>query len=77
MHRRTGILSPLLALLSAAAAPAPKSAATDVASPKDTVKPMVIQNPDGTITVRKELSKGEAKTNKGLFGVNPKNETAS
>jgi hypothetical protein len=42
---------------------------TDVASTKSASKPMVTQNPDGTITVQKEPPKGDAKDAKVKKGL--------
>jgi hypothetical protein len=44
----------------------PKPAVTDSASPDSASKPMVTQNPDGTITVQKEPPNGECKAKEGL-----------
>jgi hypothetical protein len=74
------LLSPVLAFLTACAAPAAvmgadsrpaqKPAVTDTA-PTNSVSrpPMITHNPDGTFTVRKEPSKGDSKDSKGKNGL--------
>jgi hypothetical protein len=72
-------LAPVLAFLSACASPVaamgddgpppPKSAVIEAASNDSASKPMVIHNPDGTITVRKKPSKSHAKDIKGKKGL--------
>jgi len=57
----------VLALLSACAStPPPKPAATDAAATGSASKPMVTQNPNGTITVQKDPSNASANGKKGL-----------
>jgi hypothetical protein len=72
MQRPRNLLPPILIFLTACASsalvlaaddpPASKSGATDTApAPSASKPPMVTKNPDGTITVRKEPSKGHSK----------------
>jgi hypothetical protein len=71
------LLSPVLAVLAGCASPAAvtgadnppatKAAAGDAASDKNL--PMVIQNPDGTMTVQKEPPKEGAKNTKTKKGL--------
>jgi hypothetical protein len=72
MHWPNNLLSPVLAVLTACVSPAAvmgadkppalKPAVTDTAPINSASNPpMVTQNPDGTITVQKEPSKGAAK----------------
>jgi hypothetical protein len=80
MQWSKNLLSPVLAFLTACASPAAvmgadnpppqKPAVTDTAPASSASKPpMVIQNPDGTITVRKEPSTGDAKDMKVKKGL--------
>jgi hypothetical protein len=52
------LISTLLAGCASSAPPAPKPAASDADSDKK--PPLVVQNPDGTLTIQKEPSKSDA-----------------
>lgn len=75
MKRPSNLLSPVLALLGACAAPAVMIGADDPQATKPvgqaasaTMPPMIVRNPDGTFTIQKSSSKDakQPKEKKGL-----------
>jgi hypothetical protein len=77
MKSPSNLLSPVLAVLTACASPAAVRGADDPQATKPIVSdaapthkpPMVIQNPDGTITVQKQPPKEAAKYTKAQKGL--------